>query len=366
MKHDLKLIDDEFIDLVYASLLGETSWQHFLDRLAETLPDGKSTLFYHDQYKASGALSLTSGLTEKQINQYDTYFCRINPWMPKASVRTIGLGVTAEQMLPYDQLVKTEFYTDFLVPAGLSSAVGVTIVRNEGRSFLLSILTSDRESERTHVAAELLTRLAPHLHRVFKYYQNRSFNRFSKEARGLAFDAIDVGLIIVGDNSRIKSASETAQKIIEHGTCVRTSASGKLHIASHEADTMLQRMLDRTSVEPKFASYIVGDAKVTLIHVQKDRFSFFFEGPTVVVILEPHRAQQRIFDIEEFVSMHSLTAAEARALNGLIGGRSADEIAAEAGLSRETIRSQIKSLYAKTNAGSQIELIRMIAGFESP
>lgn len=84
------------------------------------------------------------------------------------------------------------------------------------------------------------------------------------------------------------------------------------------------------------------------------------------MILEPHRAQQRIFDIEEFVSMHSLTAAEARALNGLIGGRSADEIAAEAGLSRETIRSQIKSLYAKTNAGSQIELIRMIAGFESP
>ncbi len=364
MKHDLKLIDDEFIDLVYASLLGETSWQYFLDRLAGTLPDGKSTLFYHDQYKATGALSLTSGLTTKQVNQYDSHFCRINPWMPKASVRKIGIGVTAEQMLPYDRLIKTEFYTDFLVPAGSESAVGVTIVRNEGRSFLLSILTSERETQRTAEAAELLTRLAPHLHRVFKYYQNRSFNRFSKEARGLAFDAIDVGLIIVGDNSRIKSASETAQRILEEGTCVRTSALGKLHIASHDAESMLQKMLDRTAPEPKFANYIVEDVKVTLIHVQKDRFSFFFEGPTVVVILEPQRNVQRAFDLAEFREIHSLTAAEVRALNGLIGGRSVDEIAAEAGLSRETIRSQIKSLYAKTNAANQVDLIRMVAGLE--
>lgn len=365
MKHDLKLIDDEFTDLVYASLLGETSWQHFLDRLAETLPDGKATLFYHDQYKCSGALSLTSGMTAKQVNQYDSHFCRINPWMPKAAGRRIGIGVTAEQMLPFDQLVKTEFYADFFVPAGCQSAVGVTIVRNEGRSFLLSILTSERETDRTRDAADLLTRLAPHLNRVFRYYQNRSFNRFSKEARGLAFDAIDAGLLIVGDNSRIKSASQTAQKIIEEGTCVRTSALGKLHIASHEADSMLQKMLDRTSHEPKFASYLVGDVKVTLIHVQKDRFSFFFEGPTVVVILEPQRNVHRTFDLAEFRDMHALTTAEVRALKGLIGGKSADEIAAEAGLSRETIRSQIKSLYAKTNAASQVDLIRMVAGFES-
>ncbi|MRG58102.1 helix-turn-helix transcriptional regulator [Phyllobacterium sp. SYP-B3895] len=364
MKHDLKLIDDEFIDLVYASLLGETSWQHFLDRLAATLPDGKSTLFYHDQYKATGALSLTSGMTSKQVNQYDTYFCRINPWMPRAANRKIGIGVTAEQMLPYDRLVKTEFYSDFLVPAGAESAVGVTIVRTEGRSFLLSILTSERETERTAEAAELLTRLAPHLNRVFKYYQNRSFNRFSKEARGLAFDAIDVGLIIVGDSSRIKSASETAQKIMEQGNCVRTSALGKLHIASHDAEAMLQKMLDRTSHEPKYASFQVDDVKVTLIHVQKDRFSFFFEGPTVVVILEPQRTTPRVFDLAEFREMYALTGAEVRALNGLIGGRTADEIAAEAGLSRETIRSQIKSLYAKTNAANQVELIRMVAGLE--
>ena len=63
MRHDLNAVDNELVDLIYSSLLEETSWQQFLDRLAMTMPEGRSTLFFHDRASGSGAFSLQSGLT---------------------------------------------------------------------------------------------------------------------------------------------------------------------------------------------------------------------------------------------------------------------------------------------------------------
>ena len=60
-----------------------------------------------------------------------------------------------------------------------------------------------------------------------------------------------------------------------------------------------------------------------------------------------------------------LTAAETRALRGLFSGKSVDVIAADAGLSRETIRSQVKSLYAKANVRSHVELLRLVTFLSS-
>jgi DNA-binding CsgD family transcriptional regulator len=62
---------------------------------------------------------------------------------------------------------------------------------------------------------------------------------------------------------------------------------------------------------------------------------------------------------EYFSKAYGLTAAETRALTGILAGKSVDEIADAAALSRETIRSQMKSLYAKTGTKGQLELLRL-------
>ncbi|MGN6143251.1 MAG: helix-turn-helix transcriptional regulator, partial [Mesorhizobium sp.] len=137
-----KLNDEQFIDLIYATLAGEASWSELLDRLNATLPGGKSILFYHDASLQTGAWQLSSGLDEAALARYSTHYSKINPWMPKASVRKVGLGVIADEMLPTEDLTRTEFYNDFLLQQNCHSAVGITILREAGRSFLLSTLTS--------------------------------------------------------------------------------------------------------------------------------------------------------------------------------------------------------------------------------
>src|SRR5690606_17727633 len=126
MARDLQQLEGALISDIYAALLGHGDWQTFVDRITEILPNGKATLFYHDYTAGSGALSINSGFGRDIATAYSQYYAAKNPWMPKALTRPLGLGVRAEQMLPREDLLRTEFYADYLRPQGVCSAVGVT------------------------------------------------------------------------------------------------------------------------------------------------------------------------------------------------------------------------------------------------
>lgn len=162
---------EELVDLIYAALLGERTWEDFLKALSEQLPDGVATLFYHDSEKSRGSWDLVYGADASALRD-GGYYASINPWMKRAATRQVGVGVISDQMLPVNELKRTEFYTDFVYGRFRTrAAVGLTIVREEGKSFLLSVLTSREDPDENARAAELLTQLAPHLRRAFHYFR---------------------------------------------------------------------------------------------------------------------------------------------------------------------------------------------------
>ncbi len=183
-------------DLIYGALFGETSWQAFLDALTATMPDAKSTLFFHDAVARTGGLSLSSGLAGKETEAYNRYYAAINPWMPRAAARPIGLGVIADQMLPRDQLLKTEFYSDYLRWIGCESSIGVTIMR-ETRPLLQSfdadlVFRSGFQSHECRAAQRPGTASAPRL----RFHSPRAQRSPRNNENGLAlFDAIGVGIV---------------------------------------------------------------------------------------------------------------------------------------------------------------------------
>ncbi|WP_353646489.1 LuxR C-terminal-related transcriptional regulator [Mesorhizobium sp. WSM2239] len=271
------------------------------------------------------------------------------------------MGVVAEQMYRRDKLVKTEFYNDFLKKVGGESAVGVTIVREEGRSFLLSTLTSSTDPEANRPAAEVLTKLAPHLRRAFRHFRGTTGAKSISDIGATLFDAVNIGMAVIGDRGLVKSVSTEAMRVVDAGKCARINMLGKLKFCTEEADDILTQMLDRSYEGPRSVSCVVDTVKLTFIQVMKDRLSFYFEGPTIVVLMERGAGRQNGgFDIVHFSNVHKLTAAETRAFAGIMAGKNVDEIAREADLSRETIRSQLKGLYAKTGTGGQIDLLRMV------
>lgn len=363
------LIDDQLIDLIYAAVLGESDWTDFLAKLSGAVPDGRSTLFYHDISQQKGAWELNHGLDETTLANYSAYYARINPWMPKASVRPVGLGVVAEQMLPADAFRRSEFYNDFLRPIGGESAVGVTIMREEGRSFLLSTLTSRADPEKNKAAADRLTKIAPHLRRAFTYYRNRSARRQISETGTSLFDAIDVGFMVIGEGFIAKSVSPAGERIIEELRCVTTTPLGKVKLRCAQAHTLLQNMLDRSYAGEKTNCILTEEVKLTLVRVNKELCSAYFEGPTVILLIDrvkPGRSKVQP-SIEDGSSLpklgqifgrrFGLTPAEQRLTTRIAQGERLNDAASLEGITKETARTRLKSIFSKTGTGRQVELI---------
>jgi len=80
----------------------------------------------------------------------------------------------------------------------------------------------------------------------------------------------------------------------------------------------------------------------------------------VVTRLTPPAAQPA----ELLQGLFDLTPAEARVASGIGEGRTVESIAEGFGLSRETVRSQLKAVLGKTGLGRQADLVAMLAGFD--
>lgn len=355
---DIPETTSDLIDLIYASLVGEATWQEFLNKLNESLPGAASTLFFHDHRTGHGAASLASGFDPAALRDYSAHYSSVNPWMRKLAETPVGIGIIGEQLIDRRSFLRHEYY-DFINGFGFEAGIGATLFHDTGCSFLISTLTSSADPDRNHAAARQLTALAPHLRRAFAHYRNSRFENADAGIASSLFEALDVGVVVIGEGLRIRTASQTGRTLLAAGECVRTTALGTLRIADAAAQEMLATMLARNHAGPRsWACYPPG-AKLTLIRVKQDRISEYFAGTSVILLVEAFPKPRPSDDLAALARALKLSRAEERVFVGIAGGQSIAQIADGAGLTRETVRSQLKAVYAKTGVNSQAALVRL-------
>lgn len=350
--------DDLLIDLIYSAMLGETSWQHFLEQMSQSSPGSWSVLFSHGGTRGNGFVGLHTGCDQNAIDAYDNYYSTVNPWAPYCALKKPGAGIIGHDAYPHAELVRSEYYNDFLLELGVRSSAGCTIDKGHERTFLISSMTVDDDPELIRPIADQFTRLAPHLKRAADFYRRESAIRAVSELGGSLFDAVNIGMVMIGEGGRLKAWSEAAQNIVEETAALRMSPLGRILLKHETAQAVMTAMLARDYDGPKLLSFADEAVKTTLVHVKKDRLSYYFEGPTVILLLERPGLRDAT-ELDSFAAAHSLTKSEVRALEGMIAGKSTSEIASANGLSRETIRSQVKSLYSRLDVRSEAELLRL-------
>ncbi len=356
-------VDDvELIELIYASLLGESSWQAFLDRLSQAGEGCWSVLHSNSASSEEAVVGLISGRSPDDVADYPTYYHGISPWASHCHVRPCGKVTIVEDHVAGRDLERTEFYSDFLRRIATRSAIGIGLGSDDRGSVLISLMTPNAIEEQMRLLAAQMQRIAPHLKRAHDFYQRTSFAARSTELGATFFDALDMGVVIVGAGRRIRTCSDAARRMF--GPDVGVDAMGRLRIGDQMVHSALTRMLTRTGEMHVQQRFLVGRTVVTLIPMNGDRERSFFEGPGVCLTIAPVD-RGGFLDIDQFAAAYGLTKGETRVLEGLISGKTVTEIAHEVARSRETIRSQLKSLCAKTGTRGQADVLRLAAGMKT-
>lgn len=358
--HSVETVN-ELNDLLIGVLLGEASWQDFLDRLRLILPNGAGTLFFHDANRGEGAFSLSSGMGDDFLADYAAHYSRISPWMPHASTRPVGRAVPSAAMLARGNLRTTEFYQDFMRPQDLIEGVGVTLVREEGCNFMLSVMGAEAEEAEIGEAVAVLQEIVPQMRRAFRFYRREGM-------RDPAELGLPLALVTVGPGLSIRSANAAGETLLARGEALGVDRAGRLR-SSEPALVEHVRMALATwscpDLRPGPRSFVVARrdgglplAINVLVPSGRDERTFF-RGPECHLLVEDPGARQGR-GAEIFARLHGLTAAEQRVAAGLAAGLDLAAIAADAGVAVSTVRDQLKQVFAKSGVNRQAELVRQI------
>ena len=272
-------------------------------------------------------------------------------------------------LLPRSDLFKTEHYNDFLRPAQVDGGVSVTIQKDSSRYVSVNVLFPQVTAERDSDTVGRLQRLVPHMLRVTQL--NRQLAGL--EARALAAEAVLDGLvtamIVVNAKGRVVYMNTAAEQIIIAGDGL--TASRFLLDAVRPGEGKLLRQLVASALQvPRNVIASPGGVmrisrrsgcapyEVLVAPISAATLRLDFDGPLAAVFVRDPEARV-VTPTDRLQSLYALTGAEARLMQALLAGDTLDTIAERVGVSRETLRSQLKAVFLKTGTSSQIELIRL-------
>jgi DNA-binding CsgD family transcriptional regulator len=361
--------DESLLGSLYETVGNPAAWQGFLDCLSDAYGDGMATLMMHDFASGQAFAEAPSFVDVGNTTSYMGYYAGLNPWLAAGSKRGAGSTMVSDALLPFDALVRTEFYNDWCRPQNIGGGVGVMVEKDAQRFMSLTVLLPRDRMERDGDVTARLRRLTPHLLRVAQL--NRAFAAL--EARAVAaegaLERLATAMLVLGPEGQVIHLNAQADRILTAGDGI-TLRGGKIEAHRVDESQSLRALIaaaavsrDDITVQPGGVTAISRRSgrrayEVLVAPISGTTVKLGFSGSLVAVFIREPEAQMTT-PVEWLRRIYRLTAAEARLMQALLAGDSLDEVAAKFTVTRETVRSQLKAIFQKTGATSQADLLRI-------
>lgn len=261
-----------------------------------------------------------------------------------------------------DELDANPMFTEFLRPRGFGWGAASAITVPSGERIVIDV---ERAYKDGPVPASIVARLdplRPHLARATTLSA-----RLRLQAVQVAADALElVGLpaAVLGQRGQALAMNQSCQALLN----VTTRDGRRFGLVDAAADSLLAEALQSAATPglPINRSIPVpakGAQLPAVAHVLPVRRSArdLFHAASAIVVITP-LANDQLPGLSLLEGLFDLTPAEARVARGIMGCHTVDQIAAEAGTSPQTVRTQLKAVMSKTGVNRQAELVRLLSG----
>jgi DNA-binding CsgD family transcriptional regulator len=176
-----------------------------------------------------------------------------------------------------------------------------------------------------------------------------------------ALELIGLPAALLADSARPVALNQAFEALMPN---IVIKQCRRLRLVNTAANAMFARALGRQATAPQCTIAIpgAGDRPPMVMHVMRLDCAMQRKIPAAetLAVVKPVTGKD-VFGVELLRGSFQLTQAEARVAHAVAQGRTSGDIAASLGLSRETVRSQIKAALAKTGAARNIDLAVLLA-----
>jgi DNA-binding CsgD family transcriptional regulator len=351
---------DPFIDDIYEAAVIPEKWQAILDRLA-VMADAEGTLLFaacpgEPRWLASEAIQETMKAWIASKWYLD------NPRGQRLVPREDPRFLTDLDAMTAEEINASDFYTELLRPRGLGWCVGTSIRSPAGDTLVFSIEKAHAKGPVPRAVAEQLDSLRPHLARASLLSGRLGLDRAKSTVATL--EAIGLPAAALAPDGRVVSANAG---FLASEPRIRIGAGNLIQLASAPAQTLLMEAISNAGIafgrigksipvraagpEPAFVAHVV-PLRGGGLDVFAGALSIVFTTSMIPSASPAPSLLQALFD---------LTPAEARTAGQITEGKSIEQISSTTGISQNTIRTHMKSVFQKTGVERQAELVSLLS-----
>jgi DNA-binding CsgD family transcriptional regulator/PAS domain-containing protein len=362
----------ELVELIYRAAGDPAEWPRFVQRLAGVLTGTIATIHHQRPGASESDFAASWNMDPAAIESYAKYYGALNLWFTtRPHIHAQGAVYTSQMLCPEDLLVRSEFYNDWLEPQGMYQGAGATIFKNGPLSSIISIFRPRKAERFDGAEVGLLRILLPHLQRAFQLHNRIQGLERNGAAAADALDLLEQGVVLLDAKGCVLLVNRAADAILAAKKALRLTPHGLVAAVASE-NRQLSRLIQGAIATGKRVGLDAGGAMVVSRDGQRAPLHVLIAPlGTKTIHLGGDVPVAAIFisDPEHkpasngalLVQLFGLTRAEARLAEILAAGESLLDAAQKLGVAQSTVRSQLKSIFGKTNTNRQSQLVSVLA-----
>lgn len=364
---------DRLVGQLYEAALDPLRLREVLTALTRWLDGDTCHLVGWEVPSGAPLLSTLIGLDEEIGTAYVAHYAAIDPRRLLAQDRLS----TGELLLCHEHfdarfVSRSEFFQDFLLPIGVRYTLASTLINDEARVIQIAFHRRLGHAHFSPREAYYLDRLIPHLQRAIGLMLrwNDQYQQSLFMASGLAATAL--ALIAVDRAGRLLYCNPSGDALLREGEVIRLRDGllclGKGSRKNGSED--LANAISETARSGRPLNLLLGAGKhphrrysLTLTAIPKHgimpALASVSVASGVLCVLAP-LDRRRVATTRQLIELLGLSAAEARLARALASGESLEDYARESDLRLPTVKTQLRSIFAKTACDRQASLMRLI------
>jgi len=358
------------IDRVYEAASDHTKWPRALTSIAEALGGRFPVLYHHDMRSHSGGMSVPVGWEPTISHAYNHYYAERNIWLRRGEILLKTERVrTSHMMCSRRELIRSEFFSDFLTKINANQAIGATLLRDGSHTSNITVMAGRERPDFSHDDVVFLDALFPHLQRALQVQTRMSESKLRHRELHEALAGLSVGVLLVTARGSVLYMNPAAHSIIAKKAGLAIDVAGLKALRSEDtsrlralmggaANTTARRGLRSggimTVARPNGAPPL--ELLVSPVHISDD-WKSGERAVAVVYVTDPSQAPRTPDAMLR--RLYGLTAREAKVFAELARGVSAREAARVLGISYNTLKTHLRQIFLKTHTRNQLELARL-------
>lgn len=366
----------ELVGRIYDAALDPALWPAVLAETCRFVDCVSGTLNSYDTVRSSLAINVSHGYDPHYVKLLLEHYIHVNPMVEMALRTDVGDVLSASRTMDYQKLTGTVFWREWAKPQGFVDAIQATLDKTPTGMAALTVVRHETAGMADETALRRIRLLFPHFRRAVLIGKIIDLHKVEAAALADTIDGVMAAILLVDSGRRLVYANPSGQSLLDAGALLSTDPTG-LSFRDAAADRSFRQIVATLSDGREtqigasgIAIPLATDGQRYVAHVlplisgARRTAGLHYAAVAALFVRRAELDPAAAFDA--IGSTFRLTPNETRVLAAVVEINGAAAIGRILGISEATVKTHLHHLFQKTGAERQADLVRLVAGYESP